>query len=379
MSVFHCFVRTAGAATLLLLGLSIGVPAGAQTLTSEKARFRVVEVVRGLEHPWALAFLPDGRILVTERPGRLRIVQADGRISDPLNGVPAVATQGQGGMLDLMLDERFAENRTLYFCYAEAGAGGSGTAVARARLEGDALLDVRVLFRQLPKVSGGLHFGCRIAAGRDGMLYVTLGERYQRDRAQELGNHFGKVVRIRPDGSVPPDNPFASRAGAQPEIWSFGHRNPQGMARHPLTGALWIHEHGARGGDEINIPEAGKNYGWPVITHGVDYSGASIGIGTAAPGMEQPRHVWVPSIAPSGMAFYAGDAFPAWKGNLFIGALAGQRLVRLELDGDKVIREERLLAELRERIRDVRVGADGLIYLLTDSSSGRLLRLEPVR
>jgi len=379
MSVFHFFVRTVGAATLLLLGLSIGVPAGAQTLTSEKARFRVVEVARGLEHPWALAFLPDGRILVTERPGRLRIVQADGRISDPLKGVPAVAAQGQGGMLDVMLDERFAENRTLFLCYAESGEGGSGTAVARARLEGDALLDVRVLFRQLPKVSGGLHFGCRIAVGRDGTLYVTLGERYQRDRAQELGNHFGKVVRIRPDGSVPADNPFTGRAGAQPEIWSFGHRNPQGVARHPVTGALWIHEHGARGGDEINIPEAGKNYGWPVITHGVDYSGASIGTGTAAPGMEQPRHVWVPSIAPSGMAFYAGDAFPAWKGNLFIGALAGQRLVRLELDGDKVIREERLLAELRERIRDVRVGADGLIYLLTDSSSGRLLKLEPVR
>ena len=318
-------------------------------------------------------------MLVTERPGRMRVVARDGTLSAPLAGLPPVAVQGQGGLLDVILDREFAANRTIYFCFSEPGDGGAGSAVARARLAGSALEDVRVLFRQLPKVSGGLHFGCRIVAGADGLLYVTLGERYQRDRAQDLATHLGKVVRIRTDGGVPPDNPFVGRTGVLPEIWSYGHRNPQGAALHPQSARLWLHEHGARGGDEINIPEAGKNYGWPVITHGIDYSGASIGIGKAAPGMEQPRYFWVPSIAPSGMAFYSGDAFPAWRGNLFVGALAGQRLVRLELDDDTVKHEERLLGELRERIRDVRVGPDGLIYLLTDTSSGRILRLEPLR
>ncbi len=367
------------AMTLTLLGAMICAASMAQEFTSEKARFRVVTVASGLANPWALAFLPDGRLLVTERAGRMRIVARDGTLSAPLGGVPPVVAQGQGGLLDVVLDREFATNRTIYFCFSEAGDGGAGSAVARARLDDVALVDVRVIFRQQPKVRGGLHFGCRIVINREGLLYVTLGERYQRDRAQELSAHLGKVIRIRSDGSVPPDNPFAGRAGALPELWSYGHRNPQGAALHPLTGALWLHEHGARGGDEINLPEPGKNYGWPVITHGVDYSGASIGIGKSAPGMEQPRYVWVPSIAPSGMAFYSGDAFPAWKGNLLIGALAGQRLVRLELDGNSVKHEERLLGDLGERIRDVRSGPDGLIYLLTDSGNGRVLRLEPVR
>ncbi len=364
---------------LLAVFLFISAAALAQDVLSEKARFRVVTVASGLDRPWALAFLPDGRMLVTEKPGRMRIVARDGTLSAPLAGVPPVAAQGQGGLLDVMVDREFATHRMITFCYAEPGEGGAGTTVARARLGEAGLEDVKVIFRQQPKVSGGLHFGCRIVLSRDGLLYVTLGERYSRDRAQDLGVHLGKVIRIRPDGTVPPDNPFVQRAGALPEIWSYGHRNPQGAALHPQTGKLWVHEHGARGGDEINIPEAGKNYGWPVITHGIDYSGAPIGIGKAAPGMEQPRYFWVPSIAPSGMAFYTGDAFPMWQGNLFVGALAGQRLVRLELDGEVVRHEERLLGDLRERIRDVRVGPNGLIYLLTDNAPGSVLRLEPVR
>lgn len=359
--------------------LWFGMAAFAQEFTSEKARFRMVTVAAGLDHPWSLAFLPDGRMLVTERPGRLRIVARDGALSAPLAGVPQVAAQGQGGLLDVTLDRDFGASRTIYLCFSEPGPGGAGSAIARARLGAAGLEDLQVIFRQRPKVSGGLHFGCRLVIGRDGLLYATLGERNSRDRAQDLGTHLGKVIRIRTDGTVPPDNPFVNRAGALPEIWSYGHRNPQGAALHPATGKLWVHEHGARGGDEINIPEAGKNYGWPVITHGIDYSGASIGIGKEAPGMEHPRHFWVPSIAPSGMAFYAGDAFPQWRGNLFVGALAGQRLVRLELDGDAVTREERLLAQVNQRIRDVRVGPDGLVYVLTDSSDGRILRLEPLR
>ena len=359
--------------------INAGVLADAQDIQSEKARFRVVTLASGLDRPWALAFLPDGRMLVTERVGRMRVVARDGALSAPLGGVPPVAARGQGGLLDVITDRDFTANRTIYFCYAEPGEGGAGTAVARARLGDAALEDLRVIFRQQPKVSGGLHFGCRIVVSREGLLYVTLGERYNRDRAQDLGTHLGKMIRIRPDGTVPPDNPFAQRSGALKEIWSYGHRNPQGAALHPQTGKLWLHEHGARGGDEINIAEAGKNYGWPVITHGVDYSGASIGTGKAAPGMEQPGYFWVPSIAPSGMAFYGGDAFPRWKGNLFVGALAGQRLVRLELDGDTIKHEERLLGELGERIRDVRAGPDGLVYVLTDNSNGRILRLEPVR
>lgn len=363
---------------LLALGLgAVVVAAPAQDFVSEKASFRVVTVARGLEHPWGLAFLSGGEMLVTERPGRMRLVSRDGTLRAPLKGVPAVVAQGQGGLLDVMLDRDFAANRVIHFCFAEAGEGGSGTALARARLGDDGLTEMRVTFRQLPKASGGLHFGCRIVHARDGHIYMALGERYQRDRAQDLSTHLGKIVRLRPDGSVPPDNPFVGKPGVRPEIFSYGHRNPQGMTLHPETGALWMHEHGARGGDEINLPQAGRNYGWPVITHGVDYSGLAIGVGRAAPGLEQPAHFWAPSIAPSGMAFYSGDAIPAWKGSLFVGALAGRQLARLEFDGTVLRREERILQNFGERLRDVRSSPDGFLYLLTDNSDGRILRLEP--
>jgi glucose/arabinose dehydrogenase len=348
---------------------------------SAKANFRVETVASGLVNPWALAFLPEGRLLVTERPGRMRIVERDGKLSEPLEGVPPVAAVGQGGLMDVVLAPDFAETRMIYFTFTEPHGPLNGTSVARARLveEGGKarLADVTVIFRQEPAIGGGFHFGSRIAIARDGMLFVTLGERYQRDRAQDLSAHLGKVVRIRPDGTVPPDNPFVGRDGARPEIWSYGHRNPQAAAIHPATGKLWIVEHGPRGGDEVNIPEAGKNYGWPVIGYGVDYSGAKIHIGTHKEGMEQPVHYWTPSIAPSGMAFYTGNAFPGWRGSLFVGALAGQHLNRLELDGEKITGEERLLANLGARIRDVRMAADGTLYLLTDARDGKVLRLVP--
>jgi aldose sugar dehydrogenase len=340
---------------------------------------QVETVARGLENPWALAFLPDGRILVTERPGRVRIVEPDGRVSKPLDGVPRVLARGQGGLLDVALDPRFAENRLVYLSYAEPGEGNTaGTAVARGRLAEGKLDDVQVIYRQQPKVEGGGHFGSRLVFGRDGTLFVTQGDRMgYRERAQDLSSGLGKIVRISADGSVPKDNPFVSRSGARPEIWSYGHRNVQSAALHPDTGQLWTVEHGARGGDELNHPEAGKNYGWPVITYGVDYSGAKIGEGAARPGMEQPVYYWDPVIAPSGMAFYTGDAFPDWKGSILIGSLTPGLLVRLTLKGGAVAREERYLGDLRERIRDVQQGPDGLIYVVTDSRDGSVLRVRP--
>ena len=340
---------------------------------------RVETVAKGLEQPWALAFLPDGRILVTERPGRLRIVERDGRVSKPLDGVPRVLARGQGGLLDVSLDPRFAENRLVYLSYAEPGEGNTaGTAVARGRLAEGKLDDVQVIYRQQPKVEGGNHFGSRLIFARDGTLFVAQGDRFAyRERAQDLSSGLGKIVRINPDGSVPKDNPFVGRSGARPEIWSYGHRNVQSAALHPETGQLWTVEHGALGGDELNHPEAGKNYGWPVITYGVDYSGAKIGEGTAKPGMEQPVYYWDPVIAPSGMAFYTGDAFPDWKGSILIGSLTPGLLVRLTLKDGGVAREERYLGDLRERIRDVQQGPDGLIYLVTDSRDGRVLRVRP--
>jgi glucose/arabinose dehydrogenase len=349
------------------------------TPTPVKAAVRVETVARGLEHPWALAFLPDGRMLVTERPGRLRIVERDGRVSEPLAGVPQVQASGQGGLLDVALDPRFADNHLVYLSYAEPGAGGTaGTAVARGRLGQGRLEDVRVIYQQQPKVRGSSHFGSRLVFARDGTLFVTQGDRSAyRDGAQDLSVGIGKIVRINPDGSVPRDNPFVGRPGARPEIWSYGHRNVQSAVLHPQTGQLWTVEHGARGGDELNWPEAGKNYGWPVITYGVDYSGARIGEGTAKPGMEQPVYYWDPVIAPSGMTVYTGDAFPDWKGSLFIGSLDPGLLVRLTLKDGRVAREERYLGDLRERIRDVRQGPDGLLYLLTDSGDGRILRVLP--
>jgi aldose sugar dehydrogenase len=335
----------------------------------------------GLANPWALAFLPDGRMLVTERAGRMRLVARGGSLSPPIAGVPPVFARNQGGLHDVILDRDFAKNGTIYFCFANPVTGGGQTALARARLiEGSPprLDDLRVIFQQEGPPSSGLHFGCRIVQARDGNLFLTTGDHGgQREQAQNLGNHLGKVIRITPDGQVPPDNPFVKQAGAKPEIWSYGHRNMQGAALHPQSGKLWTHEHGARGGDEVNIAEPGKNYGWPIITHGIDYSGAKIGVGTHRDGMEQPVKFWVPSIAPSGMAFYTGALFPNWRGSIFVGALTAQILVRLELNGEKVVSEERLLPNLRERVRDVRQGPDGALYLATDNSNGRILRISP--
>jgi aldose sugar dehydrogenase len=340
---------------------------------------RLETVATGLERPWALAFLPDGRILVTERRGRLRIVERDGRVSKPLDNVPPVVARGQGGLLDIALHPRFAENLLVYLSYAEPGENNTaGTAVARGRLAEGKLDDVQVIYRQQPKVEGGNHFGSRLLFARDGTLFVTQGDRFgYRERAQDLSSGLGKIVRINPDGSVPKDNPFVGRSGTRPEIWSYGHRNVQSAAFHPETGQLWTVEHGARGGDELNHPEAGKNYGWPVITYGVDYSGAKIGEGTAKPGMEQPVYYWDPVIAPSGMVFYTGEAFPDWKGSILIGSLTPGLLVRLTLKDGQVAREERYLGDLGERIRDVQQGPDGLIYLVTDSRDGRVLRVRP--
>jgi glucose/arabinose dehydrogenase len=365
--------------TLVLLSLlGVANPGNAQEFATKRAAVRVSTIATGLDHPWGLAFLPDGRMLLTERSGQLRIVEAGGQLSAPLGNVPAVYARGQGGLLDIALDPQFEQNRTLYLSYAEPGDGGASTAVARARLEEGRLADVGVVFRQEPKVQGSNHFGSRLVFARDGTLFVTLGERYAyRERAQDLSTDLGKIVRINRDGSVPRDNPFVGRPGVRPEIWSYGHRNVQGAAIHPSTGVLWTHEHGAQGGDELNIPRAGLNYGWPVITLGVDYDGSKIGEGKEKPGMEQPIYSWTPSIAPSGMAFYTANVFPNWRGSLFVGSLKFRLLVRLELDGDAVTSEERLLEAIGERIRDVRSGPDGKLYLLTDSPNGRLLRIDP--
>lgn len=367
-------------ATLVLLtALLLPIVASAAENAPATASLHIDTVASGLQHPWGMAFLPDGRILVSERPGRLRLVVTDGRLGEPLRGLPKIVARGQGGLLDVALHPRFADNRLVYFSFSEPGDGGNSTAVARGRLEGDALQDVAVIFRQQPKFDSNLHFGSRLVFATDGSLFITLGERYQRrDDAQTLDNHHGKIVRINADGGAAPGNPFAGTKGTLPEIWSLGHRNLQGAALHPTTGELWTHEHGPQGGDEINIARAGRNYGWPVITYGEEYGGGKIGEGTAKAGLEQPLHYWVPSIAPSGMAFYTGDRFPGWRGNLLVGSLKFKQLVRLELDGERVVREERLLGkELGERIRTVVQGPDGLVYLLTDQPDGRILRLRP--
>jgi glucose/arabinose dehydrogenase len=373
----------AGLGLLLGGGGAMAQPSGqpAPAIRTQAATIRAVTVARELENPWALAFLPDGRLLVTERPGRMRVVVPDangGRVSPPLGNVPKVFDSGQGGLLDVTLDPDFARNRRLYFTYAEPGEGSvAGTALASAVFGETELRGVAVLFRQQPKLSGGLHFGSRVVVGRDGRLWLGVGERYRRDEAQNLNVHLGKVLRLNRDGSVPTDNPFLGRSDARPEIWSWGHRNIQGMTLHPQTGVIWLHEHGAQGGDEINIPEKGRNYGWPVITHGIDYNGSKIGIGTAAPGMEQPLLHWTPSIAPSGMAFYTGSRIPAWTGNLFVGSLKFGTLHRVVLDGTRVVRQEQMLKEIGDNIRDVRDGPDGYLYIATDSPRGRILRLEP--
>jgi glucose/arabinose dehydrogenase len=327
-----------------------------------------------------VAFLPDGRFLVTEREGRLRLIEADGRLrSAPVAGLPAEVHQhGQGGLLDVALHPDFARNHLVYFSYAERGRGGYGTTVARARFEDDALHDTEVLFRMALKSRQGRHFGSRLVFDREGHLFITLGDRGDRPRAQDLNDHAGSLIRLSADGSVPDDNPFIDTPGALPEIFSYGHRNMQGATLNPFTGRLWTHEHGPQGGDEINVPEAGVNHGWPVITYGVNYGiGTQIGEGTAKPGMAQPLYYWVPSIAPSGMTFYDGPHFPGWQGDLFVGSLKFRLLVRLEIEDDRVVHEERMLAGEFGRIRDVRQGPDGLIYLLTDESNGQLLRLVP--
>jgi glucose/arabinose dehydrogenase len=373
--------------TALALAATLILPqaAAAQTTNAPKPAttrpIAVETVARGLANPWGLAFLPDGRLLVTERPGRMRIIGKDGRLSAPLGGLPPVAARGQGGLLDVALGPDFQSSSLVYFSYAEPReAGKNATAVARARLvmggDGGRLEDVKVIFRQQPSYASSNHFGSRVVFARDGSLFVTLGERFAaRDQAQDPSNHLGKLVRIAADGRPHPDNP--KRDGWLPEIWSIGHRNVQGAALHPGTGRLWTIEHGARGGDEVNIPQAGRNYGWPVISYGRNYDLTKIGVGTQKEGLEQPVYYWDPSIAPSGAAFYTGEAFPEWKGNLFVGALAGQALHRLVLDGEKVVGEEALLTDLRERIRDVRMGPDGMLWLLTDSSDGRVLRVVP--
>ncbi|QFZ85275.1 PQQ-dependent sugar dehydrogenase [Variovorax paradoxus] len=363
---------------------SLVVLAGCTLAVTAMAQVRTETVASGLENPWGVAFLPEGRFVVTEKPGRLRLVAADGRLGAPIQGLPPVAAGGQGGLLDVLADIGFAQNRTLYFCYSEPDAAGgstNSTALARARLsvDGTKLEALKVIFSQKPKVASRAHFGCRIVETRDGHLFLTLGDRFSRkEDAQTLDNHHGKVVRIAKDGSVPKDNPFVGKAGALPEIWSYGHRNGQGAALAP-DGRFWMTEHGPQGGDEINIPRAGINHGWPVITYGENYGGGKIGEGiTRKDGMEQPLHYWVPSIAPSGMAFLTSDRYgAAWKGNLFVGSLKFGYLDRIELKDDKVVAEHKLLADGRARIRDVKQGPDGLLYVLTDESDGKLLRLRP--
>jgi len=363
------------AATAGLAAPAIGRAQGG--LKSAKTSLRLVTLSHGLVQPWSLAFLPDGRMLITERPGRLRVF-ANGRLEPtPLAGVPRVAATSQGGLLDVCLHPAFAQNRVLYLSYSAEGAGGNATTVARAELGEGGLQGLTVIFEAVPRAPGGLHFGSRIAFDRAGLMYVSAGERYTKPRAQNLGDLGGKVARLKDDGSVPADNPFVGRTGARPEIFSYGHRNPQGLAMHPVTGRIWEVEHGPRGGDELNILKPGANYGWPLATHGIDYDGSIISPNKSLPGMEDPLRVWTPSISPCGLCFYTGDKFPAWKGSLFTGGLSAYALFRLELDGERVIGEERLIEGQLPYIRDVRQGPDGLLYLVTHSDDGGLFRLDP--
>ena len=347
-----------------------------ETVRSKAADFRIVEVATDLEHPWGLAFLPDGRMLVTERPGRLRIVGADGSLGEPLTGLPEIYDSGQGGLLDVILDPDFASNSTIYFSYSTPVERRGTTRIAKAKLTDTGLEDVTVLFTATTPGSNGRHFGSRLVIGTDGYLYASIGDHGADDTAQDLSLHSGKIIRITKDGAPAPDNPFLGTAGALPEIYTYGNRNPQGMTLTP-EGELWANEHGPRGGDEVNVITAGANYGWPVVTHGRAYSGLPMGEGKEKEGMTPPIQVYVPSIAPSGMAFYQGDAFKGWQGDLFIGALALTHLNRLDMENGKIVGEERLLEDKGWRIRDVRSGPDGFLYLLTDAPDGKLVRLEP--
>ena len=376
-----------GAIVSALITASVWVGAQPSAVATKSAptngNARSVVVAEGLSNPWALAFLPgdpDGRMLVTERAGRMRVVSKDGKVSAAVVGVPAVHAVSQGGLMDVVASPNFLRDHTIYFSFSQSVPGGARTAVASAQLAADEnkIDNVKIIFAQADVVGGGHHFGSRIAIARDGSLFITTGDRYsEKDKAQSLETHLGKVIHVNADGSVPKENPFASSATARKEIWSYGHRNLQGAAMHPVSGKLWTHEHGPRGGDELNVPLAGKNYGWPVIGYGIDYSGLRLHDSTAKAGMEQPIHYWLPSIAPSGMAFYAADRFPQWKNSLFVGALAGQHLARLTLDGERVVAEERLLLDLKSRIRDVRQGPDGYVYVLTDDANGKILRVSP--
>ena len=352
----------------------------AQALASQAGVMEVTEVARGLEHPWAMTFLPDGSLLVTERAGRLRKVGTDGSISAPLAGVPTVFAEGQGGLLDVALSPNFANDQRVYLSYAEPGENGSaGTAVAYGTLGAAGLENLKVIYQQQPKLVGPNHFGSRLAFDGQGHLFISQGERNDRPTSQKLDMLQGKLVRLDLEGNVPKGNPFVGQAGARPEIWSYGHRNMQGMAIDPRTGKLWQSEHGPRGGDEINLPQPGKNYGWPIITHGINYSGMRIpeAIGSAKEGMEPPYHVWEKSPGLSGMAFYTGRPGNPWNDSLFLGSLAESNLIRLTLQGDKIVGEERLLKEAGERVRDVRVGPDDNLYVLTDEEDGKLLRIQP--
>ena len=368
---------------VFLAGLLVaGEPEAARILQTEKGPVRVEEITNVLNQPWGIDFLPDGRMIVTEKPGRLRIVERNGRVSPPIRGLPRVRSAGQGGLLDVTLHPDFGSNRLVYLSFTEPGTDGTNTtSVLRGQLDGTALNKVQIIFRQMPMLSGSGHYGSRIVFSPDGKMFVTLGDRQRfsyRPLIQDLGNHLGTVVRLHPDGRVPEDNPYAD--GARPEIWSYGHRNIQGADIHPVTGRLWTIEHGPRGGDELNIPRAGRNYGWPIVSHGVEYSGRPVGSGLRSmPGMENPIATWTPVIAPGGMAFYEGNLFPAWKGNLLISGLRSRALVRLELKGDTVTHEERLLREVGARIRDVGIGPDGAVYVVTDEWDGRILRLTPAR
>lgn len=378
--------RTSGAAAALagwaclLAGLGGGAaPAEAQEVfESERHAFRLVRVAGGLERPWSLAFLPDGRMLVTERGGRLRLV-ADGEVvARTVAGLPDnIHASGQGGLLDVALHPDFAANGRIYLSFAGRGDGGSGTEVARARLAGDRLTDLETVFRALPKSRGGRHFGSRLLFDGTGHLYITLGDRARRHSAQKLDDHRGSVIRLHADGRVPADNPFAAAAGARAEIFTYGNRNVQGIALQPGSGLVWMHEHGPRGGDEVNIVRPGANYGWPLVSHGINYDGSIISRSPTRAGVEPPVHTWVPSIAPSGMTFYDGAAFPGWRGDLFVGALRDRMLVRLEVEGTAIVGEERLLRDEIGRVRDVRQGPDGLLYLLNDATRGGIYRLEP--
>jgi aldose sugar dehydrogenase len=368
-----------GAALALASWLPDAAHGQAAEMRSERHAFRVVTVAQGLENAWGMAFLPGGDILVTERPGRLRLIRGGTLEPQPIAGVPEVFARGQGGLLDVALHPQFASNRLVYLSYSKPGPSGATTAVARGRLEGNRLAEVRDIFVANARGTGGVHFGSRLLFDRDGMLYVTVGDRGTMRRAQDRTDHAGTTLRLRDDGSVPADNPFVGQQNVLPEIYTYGNRNAQGMTLHPTTGQVWQTEHGPRGGDEINLIRAGRNYGWPVITHGINYDGTRITSATAQEGMEQPLHHWTPSIAAAGMAFYTGDHFPEWRGSLFVAALAGQHVARVSFQGTSPTGQEQLLRELGERFRSVAQGPDGYLYLLTDARSGRLIRLEPAR